>query len=246
MKPLLKIYLIIVMIFIAFSGIARESAFGFQMTIDAMEDAGRFPGQEAYLKFVYSSGEHLITPGEVSNPWTGSSQVYSYANSKGIPGPWGLESAGNIWATDKIVGDALTNLNAGIYRISVVGGAFMYDSFGWSDYANQWRWELLIQTRTGQDVLLGDTRPFETAELALSNNIGKYVDIPVTEGGSLTFWLYDTNSIDNSGSLTIDVTDPPPSILVPEPSTLFLAGTGLLFLVCCFRRSRIHSLNFKF
>ncbi len=80
-------------------------------------------------------------------------------------------------------------------------------------------------------VILGDTNPLNSANAALTNSLGVYIDIPVEDGGSLTFWIWDTNSIDNSGGLTFDV------IPIPEPSTFLLAGTGLLFLYQRFRRS---------
>ena len=235
-------YLVIMLFVIAFMGVLQSSALGFQMTIDAIEDAGQFPGQGAYLGFAFSSGFHNVPDTEPQ--WTSSSQVYSYASSHSIPGPWQVESAGNIWSSDKdkIVGDALTGLNEGIYRVSVGSGAFMYDAFdeGWSPFENQWRWELHIQAlralKEGQvvdyyDYLLGSMAPYSSEEEALQVNFGQYIDIPLADGGSLIFWIYDNpNTIDNSGSLTFNV------VLIPEPSTFILAGTGLLFLSRYFRK----------
>lgn len=223
--------LIIGMFAIAFMGILQSPALGVQMTIEAIDDSGLYPGEAAYLKFVYSGGEYPVTTAMVPNPWTSKQEVDDYGNLKEII-DWQLNSASNIWSSDLIVGDALTGLQAGVYRVSVVSGAFMYDSFDWSDYKDQWWWQLHIQSSMEPaSVILGDTNPFGSAASALANSLGKYLDIPVNEGGSLIFWIWDWNSIDNLGSLTFDVTP------IPEPSTLILAGTGLLFLAGRFRRS---------
>lgn len=218
-------------------GIEKGLAFGDLITLDAREDLGQSPGQGAFLRFVYPSGYQDVTATEPQ--WTSSLQVYSYAASKGIPAGWFLESAGNIWSSDSTVGESLTNLAAGIYRISPLGGAFMYDSFGWSDYQDQWRWQLHMQAREayqdGQivdqlDYILGSTQPYDSANLALQASLGSYIDIPLAQNGSLMFWIYDTNSIDNSGSLAFHVA------LVPEPSTLILLTASLVLIIIIIRR----------
>ena len=162
-----------------------------------------------------------VTTDTVSSRWTSSSEVESYADMKGIIN-WQLESAGNIWSSDKIVEDAINNLDAGIYRVSGVSGAFMHDSFdeGWSPIVDF------------LDYPLGSFDPYSTADLALQANLGRsYIDIPLAEGGSPIFWIWDNpNTIDNLGSLTFDV------VPIPEPSTFILAGTGLLFLSRYFRK----------
>jgi hypothetical protein len=238
MKRIFSLIIVLVIIF----GLTATT-FAIQMTIDAKEDAGQFPEQGAYLKFVYPSGYYDVTAADP--PWTSSSQVYAYATSHSIPQGWHLESAGNIWSSDLFVGDALTNLDMGIYRISVVGGAFMYDSFGggWSQYRDQWRWQLHIQAlraiQGGQivdylDYVLGSFDPYSSAGEALQGSLGDYIDIPLAEGGSLIFWIWDNpNTIDNFGILTFDVVTAP----IHEPPTFILIGTGLLFLIRRFRGS---------
>jgi hypothetical protein len=127
----------------------------------------------------------------------------------------------------------LEDLTAGTYRISPQSGAYMYDSWGWSDYRSKYWWELHIQVnqpdQTGGILssyyMLGSNQGYDTAADALQANLASYLDISLTNGGSLNFWIYDWNSIDNSGSLTFEV------LPVPEPSTLALLGLGLPFLV---------------
>ena len=237
MVSIFRRFIMIGLFVIAFMGVLQSPALGIQMTIDAIDDAGQFPGQNAYVKFVYDVNKELsVTTSDVSQPWTSKQEVIDYADLKGIT-DWQLESASNIWSSDKTVGDTLTNLSAGIYRIAVVAGAFQYDSFNLSDYKGQYWWQLHIQSSMLADpVILGDTKGFPSPQSALANSFLKYLDVPVNEGGSLNFWIWDWNSIDNSGSLTFDVATAP----IPEPSTLILVGTGVFFLTRRFRRSNIH------
>ncbi len=243
MEKIIKYFLIIFVS--AFIGmvIERDTAYGLSMTIDAIEDAGQAPGQENYVQFRYGNNETLvITTAMVPSRWASADEVKSFADSQNITG-WKLESAGNIWSSDPIIGDALTGLHEGIYRISVLNGAFMYDSFGsgWSPYENEWRWQLHIQAlraiidgeiKDYFDFMLGSIDPYDTSELALQASLGDYLDIRLADGGSLIFWIWDNpNSSDNFGSLSVGV------VLIPEPSTFILVGTGLLLLL---RRYRKH------
>ncbi|MGD0919469.1 MAG: hypothetical protein ABSB22_23760, partial [Thermodesulfobacteriota bacterium] len=113
---------LIVAFVIVSTGIAQGSPLDpldINMTIDAIDDAGQEAGQDAYVKFVVDpSGKDLttITTAMVLKQWTSSDDVYSYA-LKNIPGSWFLQSAGNIWSSDTIVGDPFTAPHAGVYRI---------------------------------------------------------------------------------------------------------------------------------
>jgi hypothetical protein len=220
-------------------GMERGLASGTLITLDAREDAGFYPGEEAYLKFVdYQNVNNVLLNVYQTDPqFASASDVYSYAESKGIRN-WLLTSAGNIWSSDLIVGESLSGLQAGIYRVSPVDGAYMaymYDSFGWDrNYRGKYWWELHIKGtlayQNGQIVdnlyyMLGSYDGQTSADLALQAVLGSFIDIPLAEGGALSFWIWDWNSIDNSGGLSFNVTP------IPEPSTLTLLGIGMLFLI---------------
>ena len=226
-----KIVLLVMSTFLSM-GMVTGLAFGtlITLTLDAKEDAGQSPGHSAYVRFVAENDVnnvlHTVLPTTVL-PFTAAS-YYNYASDQGISN-WLLESVGNIWSSDQVIGEFLTGLHAGYYRMSPLGGAYQYDSFGWSADPNdqKWRWEMHIQAINGLDVndyILGSTNPFDTADDAFNAASGSYHDINIAEGGSLRFWIWDVNSIDNSGWLSINVT------ALPEPATILLLGLGLAAL----------------
>lgn len=235
-----KKYLFIMMFIFVSMGIERGLAFGELITLDAIENAGLYPGQEAYLRFVDEKNVNnvLLNVSPTDPQFTSASDVFTYA--KGISG-WLLDSAGNIWSAEKVVGKSLSDLPVGIYKVSAVGGAYMYNSFGWNDaYKDKYWWELHIKAhlayQDGQIVdeayyMLGSLDGKTSADLALQAVQGNQIEIPIAEGGSLSFWIWDWNSIDNSGSLSFNVADDPGIPTVPEPSTFLLLVPGLVFLI---------------
>lgn len=233
-------YLLIFLSLFFLLGTSNHSALANTLTVDAIEDAGLSPLSPApFARFdkenfggVLHNVPNNPPPG---NQWKSADEVKTYASSEGLK-DWWLWSAGNIWSqSDTIVGESLTGLSPGTYRVSVVSGAFEYDAFDWNDtYKDKFWWQLhILGIPNGEPLIskiLGSIDPYLSADEALSDNLGEYVDITLPSGGSLVFWIWDTNSLDNAGSLTFDVTP------IPEPATFVLLGTGMLFLVKRFRR----------
>jgi hypothetical protein len=164
-----------------------------------------------------------------------ASDVYIYANKVGITADWSLQSAGNLWAAPGhlTVGKSLSGLDAGTYRITPTGGGFTYDSWNWSDLYGKYLWKLYIladiEGQPNYFTTLGSDVFKPTAGEAFDLVKNQYLDITLADGGSLNFWIYDVNSVDNAGELEFSVT------AVPEPSTLLLLILGLPVL---FRRRR--------
>ncbi len=244
--------------------ISNGLAFSELITIDGRDDAGINPEQMAFAKFkLNDNGSYVVVDPTDSQPWSNSQDVYNYAQNLSN---WRLQSAGNIWSSDKRVGDSLSISSAGTYRISPVSGAYMYDAPGWwpGFYANKYWWKIYIkatkvylngQVEAEHGYILGpngienlDLNTLDTSNAAYdlynagSGNYNfndyfsnpdaafnavkdRYIDIPLAAGGELSFWIWDWNSIDNSGSLTFNVAS------VPEPSTFLLLTIGIAFLV---------------
>jgi len=255
-KTQLKYYLLIFLFVFFLSGTWDHIALAYSidLTVEAIEDGGLIPRQDPFARFDKKGSSDVLHVVPTNPPpgsqWDDKADVVAYIdpylveyatknNLSKLP-DWWLWSAGNIWSqTDTIVGESLTGLSAGTYRISPVDGAFRYDSFGWSPNVGDdlYRWQLHIQARSstgsliGSDQILGSTSYYSTAALALSASLGEYVDITLPDGGSLVFWIWDWNSLDNAGSLDFNVTQ------IPEPTTFVLLGTGILFLMKRFRKS---------
>jgi hypothetical protein len=208
-----------------FLALASTSAFSTLYTIDAKDDAGEFPGQAAYApQFLDSKG---VVLGTLSSQPASAANVYAAAQGFS---DWSLHSAGNIWSMDTIVGDSY-HFSAGTYRIDAVRGGFLYNSFG-PDWGNVYDslWSVNITAQVDGSAYT-DTTTLGTFFAKDVGTVPLYTYVTLSGPGSLDFWIYDWNSIDNSGSLTFSITS------VPEPSTFpFLAGVFSLLLVPRVRR----------
>jgi len=243
-KTQFKYYFLIVLSALFLSGTSDHSVLAYTLTVEAIEDGGLIPLQEPFARFDKRNSSEILHVVPNNPPpgsqWNDRVDVDDYASANNLP-DWWLWSAGNIWSTDdKIVGESLEGLSAGTYRISAVGGAFTFDSFDWSPYFGKYYWQLQIQgflqddTPIGPPQMLGSIGDYLNPDDAYYDNLGKYVDIDIPSGGSLVFWIDDTNALDNAGSLTFNVTP------IPEPATVILLGTGMLFLAKRFRRHSSH------
>jgi hypothetical protein len=249
-KPYKKYLMSLMFVFICL-GMARGLAYGTLINLNGIADAGLYPGEPAFARYVSDSDPNTILYNYnlTNNPPDpkpqSASDVYNFAYYNAKISNWELQSAGDIWSNDTIVGESLTNLPAGTYRITPVGGAYMYDSWDWTtQYAKLYWWELQIQAQkivNGIPVyfdypILGSTQGKTSALEAFQDVQNQFLDITLTEGWSLYFWIYDTNSIDNSGELSFNVTP------VPEPSTLILLTLGLSLLLWRFRKQHLCSM----
>lgn len=210
----------------------HNAAFGVPVTIDAIEDAGQYVGETAYLQIIKDGSPYPVSASGAK--WNSVSDVNNYAAAIGLEYWNRVESAGNIWSSDQIVGDSLSGLHGGTYRITPVGGAYEVDSFDWSDWQGWW-WLLHVKVDGDPtDYVLGapssgsSNGGYATAEDALNAALGYSLDLDIAEGSSIYFWIQDYdflnsygNTIDNLGSLTFEVTK------IPEPATMLLLGLGL-------------------
>ncbi|PKN68378.1 MAG: hypothetical protein CVU54_15075 [Deltaproteobacteria bacterium HGW-Deltaproteobacteria-12] len=279
MSNFYKKYLILAILILLCLAPGSILAYSTQITVDGKDDAGIYPGQNPiFTRFVQinNSQNVLREMSSLELPLTHATQstqspsyslqnAYYYAWLNGI-NDWTLESAGNIWSSDATVGESLSGLSAGTYRISPLSGAYMYvdDAFEWGGgYQHKYWWKVFVIATDSAGYNHdnpGDARgyifgPGGAEELDVSSLLatpeaydwyaqhadfsGAYdsstdafnavqnlhLDISLEEGGGLYFWIWDWNSIDNSGAISLNVTS------VPEPSTLILLAIGLSCLI---------------
>lgn len=210
-------------------------AFATSYTLDSVADAGEYPGQGDYTQFIWSTptsnGIFEVPSGTPHTSLDSASDIIAYADAHlPVGSTWSLKSAGDIWNGQGTIGTAVM-LPAGTWRISVdsLSRAFSYDGYNWSEDAGKWLWFLNIRSlyinTLGQSVenyvTLGSSTRYDTEAAAFQASTDGYIDITLMDPGSLSFWIWDNNSIDNIGSITFDIT------AVPLPSTFLLLLAGL-------------------
>ncbi len=279
MSNFYKKYLILAILIILCLAPGSVWAYSTPITLDGKDDAGIYPGQNPiFTRFVEANNSQNVLQGmlSVEAPLTHATQstqspsytlqnAYFYAWWYGINN-WTMESAGNIWSSDSNIGESLSGLSAGTYRITPASGAYMYvdDAFEWGGgYQHKYWWKVFViaTDNTGYNHdNPGDARgyifgpggvealnlsgllatpaaydwysqhadfsgAYDTPTGAFNAVQNRYLDISLEEGGSLYFWIWDWNSIDNSGAISLNVT------YVPEPSTFILLAIGLSCLI---------------
>jgi hypothetical protein len=217
--------LLLIAFLLVTSGNNRACAVQYDVFLDAKDDAGPTYNIDAYARFVDRASGAGLGPLNLNNAPAGADQIKKVAPDA----DWQLQSAGNIWSTDTIVGDSI-HLNPGSYQIWAVGGSFLYDSFSDPTWSTQWntppQWDVFMHVPFG-DYEFG---PFMPA--SVPGNTSLHYDLTLTDATDLWFWIKDWNSIDNSGGLKLSI------VSVPEPSPLILLAAGL-FLMGFLARKRL-------
>ena len=259
-----KKYIIIAVLVHLSIALISGSAYCTLITLDGRDDAGINPTQSAFAEFINGGSSVLRLNSPDGQQWLNGTDVINYASFNNIS--WTrMQSAGNIWSSDTEVGETLSGLSAGTYRISPNSGAFSYD-FEWPNdpFTERYWWKVYIKAtqvyingtlEQEHYYILGPEGVADLLDLsslrASASDYDYYaansyyscngncdspesafsavqnlsLDLPMAQGGGLNFWIWDWNSLDNSGAISLNV-EP-----VPEPSTLVLLTMGILFLI---------------
>lgn len=217
------------------------------ITLDGVENAitSGNVGSQPYLTIHYGTSSNGIWSkndtyyhNDLNQDWYNYEALETYCNSLGA---YSIESGGNVFdddfdvASDKIYETLF--LTAGTYTIRLSDNSSAYNLLEGSDNY----WNAYVQIFGGINANFGYGAPtFEHEDDAISFYKNNYNGTPieVLENSWVNFYINDWNSLDNTGSVTLDIQPAP----VPEPATLLLFGSGIAVLVGG-RRYRRKELN---
>jgi hypothetical protein len=156
----------------------------------------------------------------------------------GIPvGDWRIESGGDVFndPSAEIRKSLGVTLSPGWYelRLTPDSEAYNLNDYIWPNESENPLWNAYVQIWAdygglGESFAFGDWsfwQDTEEAALDYYRNCVDGVTIYLAQSADLYFYINDFNSVDNAGSVTLDIQ------VVPEPGTLCLLGLGLAFLI---------------
>lgn len=192
-----------------------------EYTIDSVINGGQHYYDSAFAQLTGTAYSETFTTAAHPTPFTGSAAAIAYADSK--TSGWAYTSAGNMWTNPGTIGYTVSGLAPGTYTISAVSGGFTYDSWNWSGDYNRYMYLLQIVKGTGWYGTIGDSTKTSTGGVSgLSTFYSTwFTTVTLLPGETLSFYVWDNNTIDNLGTLTFSVAS------VPLPSSLLLALGGL-------------------
>jgi hypothetical protein len=188
-----------------------------EYTINSVANGGLLYNDTYYLTLEGYDSTGTLVSYTVANTFTNAADAEYYANTTmGLTG-WSYTSAGISTGTG-MIGYSVT-LAAGEYKISAVSGGFTYDSWDWSSNYGQYMWLLQIVLDGGWYGSIGSTTTASSISGLTLTNYCTYLTLTGTQ--TLTFYVWDNNTMDNLGDLTFSIAS------VPLPSSLLLALGGL-------------------
>lgn len=164
--------------------------------------------------------------GSTSLQWGSLNELVTDLNTQGFD--WWLESGGDPFNSPASEIWKSVSLAKGTYTISLADSSSAYNLI---DYwgGNMWNAYVQIWAEYDDSFNFGDGLLNFNSENNALDYYNLYVDgmvIDLQQDTELFFYINDTNSIDNSGSVTLDIETTP----VPEPSTVVLLALGMLSL----------------
>ena len=174
-----------------------------------------------YYQWKYGDSTNL----QWSNMDALTSHLYAESNQNGLN--WWLESGGDPFNPVTPIWKSIYLLQ-GTYEISLADSSAAYNLI---DYwgGDQWNAYVQIQTEHGDSFNFGDGSLNFNSENDTLTYYNLYVDgmvIDLLQDTEMYLYINDGNSIDNSGSVTLNIESTP----VPEPSTVVLLALGMISL----------------
>lgn len=168
-----------------------------------------------YYQWEYGSSTSL--------QWNNMNELVTDLNNQGVA--WYLESGGDPFSPTNKIWKSVS-LSQGTYEISLADNSSAYNLL---DYWGLDMWNAYVQIWTdyGDSYNFGNGFPaFDSESNALSyyHSSVDGITLNLLQDAEVFFYINDNNSIDNSGSVTLDITGTP----VPEPSTFVLLAFGMI------------------
>ena len=216
------------------------AAVAMTVKLDAVENAGwnAEPLGQPYLKIlddgstvVWSSVQSPVAWSSFADLVADLSDNYIGAAGSGTSlGTYTIQSGGNVFSGLATPIYKTLSLPTGQYTISLDPSSESYNLKGYDapNYAggNLWNAYLQIWTSDGQNLAFGDG---DTQYGSSTETIAAYETITASltlfSDADLNLYINDNNSLDNTGSVTLNIQP------VPLPATWLLFGSGMAALV---------------
>ncbi|WP_372679459.1 VPLPA-CTERM sorting domain-containing protein [Desulfosarcina sp.] len=214
------------------------------VTLDAVENAGWSfePLGQPYLKILDADNDIVWSGGnsDAITTWNdfadlvadlSDDQIGAAGSDPGL-GEYEIQSGGNVFSDLVTPIYKTLSLPAGQYTISLDPGSESYNLKGYdapeSKYAGGNLWNAYVQlwTSDGQDLPFGDgDTQHESSAEALAAYDKITASLNLLHDADLHFYINDSNSLDNTGSVTLNIQ------AVPLPAAWLLFGSGMAALV---------------
>jgi hypothetical protein len=161
-------------------------------------------------------------------------------------GDWLVEAGGDPFKSpEKLIWKSIS-LNAGTYVLSLTSDSHAYNltDYKWPEEDPRSLWNAYVQIYADYGggasasfnfgEFYGDPNITQTEADVLNyyRNVVDGMQITLTQAADVYFYINDTNSIDNAGSVSLEIQP------VPEPAAVYLLGTGLMGLAALRGRFR--------